>query len=310
MTRIRADILILMAAVIWGVAFVFQKTAMDHMGPFLFIASRALVAALILAPLALLAERSVQRCDNAKGLGDLVALAGVGGVLFFLGAAAQQAGLQTATVTNTGFLTGLYVVFTPLVAWVINRKAPSVVVWPAIGASFVGAWLLGGGSLGAFSRGDGLVALCSIFWAAHVVATGRASRYGNAAMFTAVQFATVAVLGLACAFAFETVSLAQVRAGWIEIAFVGVLSSALTFTLLTIAMRHTPPAEASIIASFEMVIAAIAGYVWFGERLGWLGIMGGALMLLACVIVQLGPVLEHFPAKWIPVRRKRAPRKV
>ncbi len=304
MTRIRADLLISFAAVIWGVAFVFQKTAMDHMGPFLFIAARAIVAALILAPLAMLAERSMQRTTGS--FAELARLACLGGLLFFLGAAAQQAGLETATVTNTGFLTGLYVVFTPLVAWFINRTAPTVVVWPAIAASFVGAWLLGGGSIGAFSRGDGLVALGSIFWAAHVVATGRASAYGNATLFTALQFTIVALLALICAFVFETVSIAQMRAAWIEIAFVGVLSSALTFTLLTIAMRHTPPAEAAIIASFEMVIAAIAGYLMLGERLGLLGIIGGALMLLACVIVQLGPVLEHFALAWTPVRRTKS----
>jgi drug/metabolite transporter (DMT)-like permease len=298
MTRIRADILILIAAVIWGVAFVFQKTAMDHMGPFLFIASRSIIAAITLAPLAFYAERSVER--RAGNVGDLSRIALLGGVLFFLGAAAQQAGLQTATVTNTGFLTGLYVVFTPLVAWFANRVAPTTVVWPAIAASFLGAWLLGGGSVSAFSAGDGLVALSSIFWAAHVVTTGRASAYGNAALFTAIQFSVVAVLALACAFSFETVSLAQVKAAWVEIAYVGLLSSALTFTLLTIAMRHTPPAEAAIIASLEMVVAAMAGYWLLGERLGALGLMGGALMLLACVIVQLGPWLEARRARVMP----------
>ena len=290
MTRVRADILILFAALIWGIAFLFQKSAMAHIGPFLFIAARATVAAMALAPLAWLAQQSAEH--RAHDPAGLVRVALTGGALFFVGSALQQAGLETATVTNTGFLTGLYVVFTPVIAWLVDRVAPSVVVWPAIAASFAGAWLLGGGSITAFTRGDALVAVSAVFWAAHVVATGRAARHGNPALFTALQFAVAAVLALAAAFAFETVSLAKIQTAWIEIAFVGLLSSAVTFTLLTIAMRHTPPAEAAVIASLEMVVAAVAGHLWFGERLGTFGLIGAGLMLAACIAVQVVPMLE------------------
>jgi drug/metabolite transporter (DMT)-like permease len=290
MTRITADLMIFLAALIWGVAFVFQKTAMDHVGPYLFIAARAMVAALTLFPIALYVQQSTT--SAARDIKGLVRIAIIGGLLFFAGAATQQIGLQTATVTNAGFLTGLYVIFTPLVAWGLNRIAPNPLVWPAIVASFLGAWLLGGGSLGSFSRGDAFIALCSIFWSVHVVVTGRASQYANAFLFTALQFTTVAILATVSAFAFETVSFSQLRAAGFEIAYVGVLSSALTFTLLAIAMRHTPPAEAAVIASLEMVVAAIAGAVILGERLGTLGMIGAGLMLAACLLVQAAPILD------------------
>ena len=157
MTRLRADLILLLVAAIWGLAFVFQKTAMSTLGPYTFIAARSLVAAVALAPLAFL-EASRTTVTASSSFRSVIA---VSGLLFFIAAAFQQVGLQTATVTNSGFLTALYVVFTPFVAWVWNKKSPNRVVWPAAALSFVGTWLLGGGAFSAFNQGDILVAICA-----------------------------------------------------------------------------------------------------------------------------------------------------
>jgi drug/metabolite transporter (DMT)-like permease len=213
----------------------------------------------------------------------------VSGLLFFGGAALQQSGLATATVTNTGFLTALYVVFTPLAAWAWYRQAPPLVLLPAVLLSFTGAWLLSGGSVATLVRGDVLVAVGSILWAWHVVATGLAARHDRPVLFIALQFAVVAVLaGLATA-GFETVSTAGLRAAAGDIAYVGILSSALTFTVFTVAMRYTPPAETAVIASTESLFGALAGALLLGERLAAARWLGAALMLGAIVLVQLAP---------------------
>src|SRR5262245_18119287 len=112
MSRFEADLALVFAAVIWGVAFVFQKEAMSHVGPLTFLAARGFVAALALLPLAIQEARE-QEGDN--GLAFLP-IAVLGGAAFFVGGWLQQSGLVTATVTNTGFLTALYVVITPLIA--------------------------------------------------------------------------------------------------------------------------------------------------------------------------------------------------
>ena len=124
----------------------------------------------------------------------------------------SRPGIRTATVTNTGFLTALYVVITPFIAWGWNGKRPNAAVWPAVALSAFGTWLLGGGGLGAFSQGDMLVALSAVFWAAHVVITGRAAHYGRPIGFTAVQFAVVTVLAVAALLPLETVTLAGLGA--------------------------------------------------------------------------------------------------
>ncbi|MEM9355368.1 MAG: DMT family transporter [Pseudomonadota bacterium] len=287
MRRIHANIMLLAIAAIWGLAFVYQKTAMDHIGPYLFLASRSIIAALALLPLAL-RENSSLATRPATGFW-IISLAG--GLSFFTGGILQQIGLVTATVTNTGFLTGLYVVITPLMMWAILRRQPRSYVWPAVALAFVGTWLLGGGTLGGFSYGDWLVAISAIFWSAHMLVIEHSARHARPIGFTTVQFAVVAVLSLIGAFAFETISIQALADAAFEIAYVGLLSSALTFTLLAVAMKYTPAVEATILVSTETVFAALCAVILLGEWLPAIGWVGAGLMFAASLIVQVAPAV-------------------
>jgi len=287
LSRLNADLALLMAAAVWGVAFVFQKSAMDHIGPLAFIAGRSVIAALALAPLAM---RECRQAAAPAGTGFWL-VATCGGLAFFIAAWLQQAGLRTATVTNTSFLTALYVVLTPFVVWTWSGKVPGPVVWPAVALSALGTWLLGGGSLTSFSAGDRLVALSALFWAIHVVITGRASPFRRPIAFTAVQFAVIAGLAGPLSALFETTTLQGLSAAAIDIAYVGLMSSALTFTILTLALQYTPPSEAAVIVSMETVFAALAAYLVLGEQLTAAGWAGAALILTATMLVQIGATL-------------------
>jgi drug/metabolite transporter (DMT)-like permease len=289
MTRIKADLLLLLAAAIWGVAFYFQKTAMEHVGPLLFVASRATLAAICLAPLAILETRRA----GAPFSPGFLRIGLWAGLAFFGAAIIQQAGIVTATVTNSGFLTALYVIFTPLIAWIVLSRPPTTYIWPAVGMAFVGTWLLGGGTLDGFSFGDGLIALSAIVWAAHMLITSSASPYGRPVTFTALQFAVVAVCAWLAAIVMEPITLDSLIAAAPAIAFVGILSSAVTFTLLAIALKHTPPSEAAILVSMETLFAAAAGAILLGERLPAIGWIGASLMFLATLLVQAGPIVER-----------------
>jgi drug/metabolite transporter (DMT)-like permease len=289
MSRLNADIALLLAAVVWGVAFLFQKSAMDHVGPLAFIAARAALAAVALAPLA---WREGRRAVAARVDPGLWGIAAWGGAAFFMAAWLQQAGIRTASVTNTGFLTALYVVLTPFVAWAWSGKLPSAAVWPAVALSALGTWLLGGGgTLSALGPGDWLVALCAMFWAIHVVITGRAAPFGRPIGFTAVQFAVVAALAALGSALWETTTLTGLAGAVPDILYVGLLSSALTFTILTVALQYTPPSEAAVIVSMETVIAALAAYLVLGERLSAVGWIGAALILCATLLLQIGPAI-------------------
>lgn len=302
MSRLRADLLLLTAAVIWGLAFVFQKTAMASLGPLTFIAARATVAAAILLPLSIF---EFKRRRSLRGPAHTVAIiprrlsgtAFLAGFAFFIAAALQQFGLQSATASNAGFLTALYVVLTPPLAFLLRRSRPSPVVVPAVALSALGTWLLGGGAYSALSVGDWLITACAIFWAWHVIVCERASLFDRPILFTGLQFATVAVFAATGAGLFETVTVPALKSAAGEILYVGVLSSALTFTLLTLALRFAPASEAAVIVSTESLFAALAGAILLGERLTPIAWCGAGFIMLSVLLVQLGPRARPLPVE-------------
>ena len=291
MTRLRADLLLLFAAVVWGLAFVFQKTAMDVLGPCSFLAARSVLAALVLAPLAYFEHlRAAAPAKSSRPiLQGVVPAAAVAGAAFFVAGALQQYGLKTATATNGGFLTALYVVLTPLLAWMTQGVRPGPVLVPAVMLSAGGTWLLGGGTFAALSDGDWLIAACAVFWAAHMLLSERGSAFNRPVLFNCLQFAVVAVLASLGAGLTEVVSIGALKAAAVEILYVGLLSSALTFTLLIVALKHAPASEAALIVSTECLFAALAGAVLLGERLSAVAWIGAALIMAAVVLVQVGP---------------------
>ncbi len=288
MTRARANLLLLCCALVWGLAFLYQKQAMTHVGPFLFIATRSLLASLALWPLAWREKRRAEASGNVAGSRQgLVRLAMISGVVFFSAAALQQTGLITTTVTNSSFLTALYVVITPFLTWLIMRQKPGPVVWMAVVLSFIGTWLLGGGSLSAFTIGDVYMTIGAVLWALHVVLVALAAQHERAATFSAIQFVTVAALATIMTVSMEPLNWSALGQTIPAILYCGVLSSAVTFTVLAIALRHTRPAEAAVILSTESIFAAIAAYFWLGERLPPIGWIGAGIIFVATLVVNL-----------------------
>lgn len=287
MRPLTANLLLLACAAIWGVAFLFQKSAMEHVGPLQFVAARCAVAALVLAPLALIEHRAARRRAVPGGMARTVLYAGL---LFFVAAYLQQRGIVTASVTNTAFLTTLYVVATPLMAWALMGagQRPGTNVWLAVALSTAGAWLLGGGGALTFGHGDVLVIAATLFWAWHVVVLAIAAPMGRSVLLTCGQFAVAAVLAGVAALAFESFDPRALRDAATQIAFVGVLSSAVTFTLFAMALRATSAAVAAIIASSEAPFAAVGAFLVLGERMTLAAVGGAVLMLTAVLIAQRG----------------------
>ena len=191
---------------------------MEHIGPLMFVAARSFLAIGVLAPLAL---REWRKSVPGWSPRRLLKLSFWTGLAFFGGALFQQTGIVTASVTNSSFLTSLYVVMTPFMAWVVHRRVPTGWVWVAVALSAVGTWLLGGGTLSAFSKGDVLVAISAVFWAAYVVLVGMGSGEGMPSAFTALQFVVVGLLGLLGTGLFEQTTLAGLWRATPDLLFVG-----------------------------------------------------------------------------------------
>ena len=296
MSRSAANALLLLTGAIWGMAFVAQSTAMEAIGPFLFIALRFAVACVVVAPFALLEMR---RAPRPMEVGDHKVHALVG-VALFLGMAFQQVGLLTTTVTNSGFLTGLYVVFVPLIGIALFRQWPHPIVWPCIALAVTGVAMLGGG-LGSFAIGDLYTLICAAFWGLQVVLIGRFVRTsGRPIALALMQFVVTTVLASVVAIAIEPIEWEAItRVGW-EILYTGTLASGLAFTLQIVGQRYTTAPQAAIILSSESLFAALFGALVLGERLGALGLAGCGLIFLAMLLVELVPMLRVVPAPRTP----------
>lgn len=286
MTRIQANLVLLFTGAVWGMGFVAQSSAMSAVGPWTFTAARFVLAALTLLPFAV-RERS--RSSHPLPRADLVGFVLCGAALF-AGSIVQQFGMLTTSVTNAGFLTGLYVVMTPAVAFLAFRQRPHWVVWVAAPVALFGLLLAGGGRLEAIGRGDWLTVGSAAAFAAQIVLVGTfAARSDRPFALSFVQVAACAAASLAGTLAFETIDLAALSRVWPLVAYGGCFSSALAFTLQTIGQRWTTAPQAAIFLSSEAVFAALFGAIFLGERILPIGYLGCALILAAMLAVELVP---------------------
>ena len=303
MRRLHANLLLLTAALIWGVTFSIQQMAMEHIEPILFTGLRFILGALVVLPLAVCEIRKKRSLDGWKlGRGTLAWLV-LTGMVLFTAALLQQLGIATTTVANAGFLTALYVPLTPILALVVLRQLPHPAIWPAALACVGGAYLMAGGVLDSMSTGDLWVMAGALFWATHILLIGAmTARTGAPFVISCVQFLICGVLGTVWGLAVGSNTLAGTLNAIPAILFSGGVSVGIGFTLQVVAQRHTPAADASIILSAETVFAALAGMVILGEMLGELEYAGGALILTGVLAVEL------LPLTFAKIRARRARR--
>ncbi|WP_265517071.1 DMT family transporter [Nitratireductor luteus] len=290
MTRIQANLLLLTAGAMWGMGFVAQSTAMEAIGPLLFIGLRFAVAGLAMLPFALRESRNAAEPLAAHQWRAFLMI----GVLLFGGMTSQQVGLLTTTVTNSGFLTGLYVVMVPFFGVILFRQWPHRIVWPATLCALAGIWLLSGGGAVALRIGDWLTILCAAFWALQVIFIQRsAAGTGRPVTLAVTQFAVTAIIALALAFAFEPVDMTAIRLAAPEILYAGIFSGGIAFTLQVIGQRYTTAPQAAIFLSTEAVFAALFAAVFLSEQLPASGFAGCVLIFSAILMVEIVPALRR-----------------
>jgi drug/metabolite transporter (DMT)-like permease len=301
LTRARSNLLLLLVALIWGSAFVAQAIGTRSLGALTFTGLRFALGALVVAPFAWREWRLLRAQDRQPRPRDVAHIAGLG-TLLFLGSAMQQIGMLTTSVTNAGFLTALYIPLVPVFGWIALRHAPHWTTWLAAAGCMAGTWLLtGGGPAADLGTGDWWVIASSLPWAAHVMLVGRAANRLHGAMLVACgQFIACSVLALVLGVATEPVSAHGVRQALGAIAYTGILSVGLGFTLQVVAQRHARAADAAIALSSETVFAAAFGAVFMGDRIGATGFAGCALILGGVLVVQLQPLVRRWFADSCP----------
>lgn len=290
MTRIQANLFLLFAGAIWGAGFVAQSTAMEVIGPLWFIGLRFAIATLVALPLVLIEARQATEPLSRGAIRNFVFI----GLALFGGAVTQQFGLLTTTVTNSGFLTGLYVVFVPALTVVFLRRRPHWIIWPAALMASLGIFLLSGGALSRLTGGDLLTIVCALFWAIQVMLIGIfAAGTGRPMLLSMTQFAVCAVLGIVLAALFEPLSLSAVNGALPEILYAGVFSSGIAFICQVVGQRYTTAPQAAIFLSSEALFAALFGVWLLGEVITPIGYVGCAIIFTAMLLVELVPELTR-----------------
>jgi drug/metabolite transporter (DMT)-like permease len=288
MNRATANLVLLSVAAIWGAAFVAQSTAMGAMSPSWFNALRFALTIAAMVPFLVVEARRATRPIEASDW----TLMGINALVFAASTQLQQTALVTATVTNAGFLTSLYIVLTPLAAFLILRERPAARVIPAVGLGISGAWFLSGGVHG-LGASDALLMASAVGWAVQMVLLGRVvQRTHRPILATSAQYLATVVLAGGYAIAADPISWAAIGASARELLFAGLVSAGIGYTLQGVAQRYTRAADAAIMLSCEAPFAAVFGVLLLGERLSLSAMIGCALIFAAVLVVELWPGLK------------------
>lgn len=283
-----------LAAVIWGLSFVFQTTAMDTIREFTFSGVRMVLAVLVLFPASVLSEKFSKQppvsADEKRQTRKTLCIAGVlCGVCLFAGFNLQQFAFVDTPTGKIGFLTAQYMVIVPVLGAVFLHKKIGLRIGISVLLAVFGNFLLcmQKGSLSSFGRGELLSLSCSLFFALQILIVDHYAPRINVISLSCVQFAVAGTMSLICMFIFEHPTVSSILAVAPELLYAGVMSSAGAFTLQLYGQKHTDPVLASMLLCLESVFSALFGWLILKQSLSAREMLGCAIMFAAIVLALL-----------------------
>lgn len=294
---LKSGFLLFMAAFIWGVAFVAQSVGMDYMGPLGFNGARFLMGSAVLLPLVMVRRKQSRKEGKVPADNKITWIGGICCGLA-LGAAAilQQFGIMYTTVGKAGFITTLYIILVPFFGIFLRKKIPAMVWVGAVIAAF-GMYLLCMSEGFRLGKGDTLVFICAILFSVHILVIDYFSPKADGVELSCIQFLVAGIIGSILAIIFEQPKLSDFIAGIVPLAYAGILSSGVGYTLQIVGQKNMDPTIASLILSLESVVSMLAGWVILGQALTPRELAGCGLVFCAVILVQL-------PREWFVVRNK------
>jgi drug/metabolite transporter (DMT)-like permease len=281
---IGSELLLMLAAIVWGFAFVAQKAGMEDLGPLAFNGIRFLIGSVVLLPVIWLTKKSEFVSQYKKH--NLWKAALISGSVLFLASTIQQFGIVSTTAGNAGFITSIYVIIVPVIGLFFNQKV-NFQTWGGAIISLVGLYFLSVKDGFTIAIGDLFVLGSAFIWAVQVLLAGYYAIRVNVIKLATIQFGFTGLLSLILSFFVESYSMENINAAIIPLVYGGLMSVALAFTLQLIAQKNAKPSHAAIILSTESVFAGIGGWLILNERLSTIEIVGATLMLSGVILSQI-----------------------
>lgn len=290
MKQLRANLLLLLTAMIWGAAFVAQSVSMDYVGPFTFLCSRSILGGVVLLPVIAVMGKGKRKKEEAKPENrKLLLLGGICcGIMLFIGSALQQIGIQYTTAGKAGFITAMYMVLVPICGLFFGRK-PGGKTWGAVVVALVGMYLLClyGSGIQNLSKGDLLEMLCALGFTAHILVIDHFSPKVDGVKMSCIQFFVCGILAGIFMLMLENPSWESICNAAMPILYAGILSSGVGYTLQIVAQKDTQPTVASLLMSLESVFSLVFGWIILKEAMSGVELLGCLMMFAAIIWVQL-----------------------
>ena len=287
--KLRGILALSFATVIWGSTFIAQSVGMDHIGPITFLAVRNALAVPFLMLLVFLFDRQKSHywqlwLDKKLWKSGLLC-----GLALFIAAALQQMGMVHTSAGKSGFLTAMYIVMVPVLGLFL-RKKPGLNVWFSVALAVAGLYLLSCAGVSRINVGDILLLGCAWAFAEQILLIDKAGADLDGLRLNCIQSLVVAVVSTVFMFLFETPDLESICVSWLPIAYAGILSTGVAYSLQIVGQKHLPPAPAALIMSLESVFAALSGWLILHERLSTWETLG-------CILVFAAVILSQIPIK-------------
>jgi len=278
-SKTRAELALLGSTFIWGGSFPVVKIGMVDVSPILMIAIRFVIASCVL--LLFFRRRIFPIPRAAVYKGALLAL------FLFLGFVAQNIGLTITTASKSAFITGMMVLFVPVLQYVVERRPPLIGNVAGVVVVAVGLWLLTSPEGSSLNAGDALTVVCAVLFAGYIIYLDIISKEIATLQLLFVQMAATAVYAVAATVVFETPYFAWTTGAVASLLYLTFLATLFTTAVQTRFQKDTTPTRAVVIFSIEPVIASILAYFILGEQLGSLGVVGGALIIGGVLLSEL-----------------------
>lgn len=285
-SSLRVDLLMLLTAAVWGSVFIAQRLGMDHIGSFLYTGLRFGFGGLVLLPVILLSQRGTV-AERAAPFNRQLLIAGLSmGLVLTVAINLQQLGLMFTSVTNAGFITGLYVIIVPIFGIFLGHRI-GMGTWLGATLAVIGMFLLSVGENFQVASGDWFQLAAAFIWGIHVLVVAHFAAKHDPLQLALVQFGVCTLLSLLLAWVLEPIALASIYAALPALLYGGVIGVGLGYTLQVVTQRSAIPSHAAIIFSLEAVFAALFGAWLLGESLSLKSYLGCVLMLAGMLLAQL-----------------------